>query len=97
MKTGHRGHPLCPGQDLSKTPPRNGYRLRDDPDHAVTVHAIDCRTVHGAIVIVSADGMSDDPCNVDFFDLQRWCEKSTWRGEFMSLVQTLVLRGALGN
>ena len=31
--------------------------LRDDPDHAVTVHAIDCRTVHGAIIVVSADGM----------------------------------------
>jgi diguanylate cyclase (GGDEF)-like protein/PAS domain S-box-containing protein len=31
--------------------------LKDDPNHAVTVHAIDCRTVHGAIIIVSADGM----------------------------------------
>jgi diguanylate cyclase (GGDEF)-like protein/PAS domain S-box-containing protein len=31
--------------------------LKEDPDHAVTVHAIDCRTVHGAIIVVSADGM----------------------------------------
>jgi diguanylate cyclase (GGDEF)-like protein/PAS domain S-box-containing protein len=31
--------------------------LKDDPDHAITVHAIDCRTVHRAILLVSADGM----------------------------------------
>jgi diguanylate cyclase (GGDEF)-like protein/PAS domain S-box-containing protein len=35
----------------------NQLHLKDDPDPAITVHAVDCRSTHGAIVIVSADGI----------------------------------------
>jgi diguanylate cyclase (GGDEF)-like protein/PAS domain S-box-containing protein len=35
----------------------NQLHLKDDPVPAITVHAVDCRTTHGAIVIVSADGI----------------------------------------
>jgi diguanylate cyclase (GGDEF)-like protein/PAS domain S-box-containing protein len=35
----------------------NQLHLKDDPDLGITVHAVDCRSTHGAIIVVSADGI----------------------------------------